>query len=164
MLKLVLSSQGIEGFPRRQEDKRPWERAWKRGYRVVYCNDRLTTKDNFLFVFFCRFNLLFYINPQLYGFSAVTKVLLRNIHLKCEFESALNCISTDGNAVLAKFEFDSVNPFEYMMVSEPFFILRQETIAVMFNFAKSCLVTSSLACCYIKWKFLARDNFFPVNS
>ena len=65
--------------------------------------------------------MLFYINPQLYGFSAITKVLLRNVHLKCEFESALNCISKDGNAVLAKFEFDSVNPFEYMMVSGTFF-------------------------------------------
>ena len=123
----------------------------------MYCND-LPTNDQrqLLFVFFCRFNLLFYINPQLYGFSAVTKVLLRNIHLNCEFESVLNCISKDGNAVLAKFEFDSVNPFEYMMVSGPFFILRQETIAVMFNFAKSCLVTSSLACSYIKWKFLSQ--------
>ena len=86
--------------------------------------------------------MLFYINPQLYGFSAITKVLLRDVHLKCEFESALNCISKDGNAVLAKFEFDSVNPFEYMMVSGPFFfIVQQETMAAMFSFVKSCSLT-----------------------
>lgn len=112
VLKLVISSQGR--IPRRWEE-RPWEREWERS-----C---LNGHRQFVFVFFfCRFNLLFYINPQLYGFSAITKVLLRNVHLKCEFESALNCISKDGNAVLAKFEFDSVNPFEYMMVSGPFFL------------------------------------------
>ena len=71
---------------------------------------------NFLSYFF-SYNLLFYINPQLYGYSAICKVLLQNIRLKCEYESALNCISKDGNAVLARFAFDSVNPYEHMMVS-----------------------------------------------
>ena len=129
--------------------------------------------------FFCRLNLLFYINPQLYGFSAITKVLLRNVHLKCEFESALNCISKDGNAVLAKFEFDSVNPFEYMMVSGPFFIVQQETMPVMFNLANHaqlyttvvigdlpCRITPNYvvctSCCYIKCTFLAQ--YFTQHS
>ena len=67
--------------------------------------------------FLCRYNLLFYINPQLYGYSAITKVLLQDIRLPCEYESILNCISTDGNAVLARFYFDSVNPYENLMVS-----------------------------------------------
>lgn len=43
--------------------------------------------------------------------------------------------------MLAKFEFDSVNPFEYMMVSGPFFIVQQETMASMFSFVKSCSLT-----------------------
>ena len=43
--------------------------------------------------------------------------MLQNIRLKCQYESPLNCISKDGNAVLARFAFDSVNPYEHMMVS-----------------------------------------------
>ncbi|KAL9959064.1 hypothetical protein ACROYT_G036145 [Oculina patagonica] len=62
------------------------------------------------------YNLLFYINPQFYGYSAITKVLLQNIRMKCEFESVLNCINTDGNAVLARFFFDSVNPYGHLVV------------------------------------------------
>ena len=64
-----------------------------------------------------RYNLLFYINPQFYGYSAMTKVLLLNVRLKCEYESTLNCISTDGNAVLARFGFDTVNVYEHLVVS-----------------------------------------------
>ncbi|XP_068751698.1 uncharacterized protein [Montipora capricornis] len=62
------------------------------------------------------YNFLFYVNPQYYGYSAVTKVLLKDTRLKCDYESVFNCISQDGNAVLAKFDFDSVNPFEHMMM------------------------------------------------
>ena len=47
----------------------------------------------------------------------MTKVLLLNVRLKCEYESALNCISTDGNAVLARFGFDTVNVYEHLLVS-----------------------------------------------
>ena len=65
-----------------------------------------------------RYNLLFYINPQFYGYSAITKVLLLNNRLKCEYESTLNCISTDGNAVLSRFGLDSVNPYEHLVVSD----------------------------------------------
>ena len=64
-----------------------------------------------------RYNLLFYINPQFYGYSAITKVLLLNVRLKCEYESTLNCISTDGNAVLARFGLDTVNVYEHLVVS-----------------------------------------------
>ena len=166
VLKLVISSQGR--IPRRWEE-RPWEREWERG-----C---LNGHRQFVFVFFfCRFNLLFYINPQLYGFSAITKVLLRNVHLKCEFESALNCISKDGNAVLAKFEFDSVNPFEYMMVSGPFFyratgnhgchvqfcqIMLAYTTVVIDDLlcCMSRLVTSSLACCTFPSQYVTQHYF-----
>ncbi|KAL9959093.1 hypothetical protein ACROYT_G036176 [Oculina patagonica] len=62
------------------------------------------------------YNLLFYINPQFYGYSAITKVLLLNVRLKCEYESTLNCISTDGNAVLARFGLDSVNTYEHLVI------------------------------------------------
>ena len=40
--------------------------------------------------------------------------------MKCVYESTLNCISMDGNAVLARFEFDSVNPYGYLVVSPEF--------------------------------------------
>ncbi|KAL9959100.1 hypothetical protein ACROYT_G036183 [Oculina patagonica] len=62
------------------------------------------------------YNLLYYINPVFYGFSAITKVLLQDVHLKCENESILNCISTDGNAVLARFGFDTVNIYENLTI------------------------------------------------
>lgn len=62
------------------------------------------------------YNLLFYVNPQFYGYSAITKILLKNVRMKCEYESTLNCISMDGNAVLARFEFDSVNPYGYLVI------------------------------------------------
>ena len=72
-------------------------------------------KSNFLLAF--RYNLLFYINPQFYGYAAITKILLLNVRLKCEYESTLNCVSTDGNAVLARFGLETVNPYEHLVVS-----------------------------------------------
>ena len=51
-----------------------------------------------------------------YGFSAITKVLLQDVQLKCENESVLNCISTNGNAVLARFGFDTINIYENLAV------------------------------------------------
>ena len=67
--------------------------------------------------FFLRYHVLFYINPQFYGYAAMTKVLLGNVRLKCPYESTLNCISTDGNAVLARFGYDTVNIYEHLAVS-----------------------------------------------
>ena len=66
---------------------------------------------------FCRYNIFFYINPLFYGFSGITKVLLKDARLKCTYDSTLNCISTDGNAVLTKFGFDTVNIYENLVVS-----------------------------------------------
>lgn len=74
----------------------------------------------FFIVFHFRYNLLFYINPTFYGYAAITKVLLQDARLKCEYDSILNCISTDGNAVLARFGFDAVNVYEYLVVSYSF--------------------------------------------
>ena len=68
-------------------------------------------------IFFSRYNLLFFINPQFYGYSAITKVLLKNNRLKCQYESTLNCISTEGNAVLSRFGFHDVNIYEHLAVS-----------------------------------------------
>jgi len=62
------------------------------------------------------YNLLFYINPQFYGYAAITKILLLNVRLNCEYESTLNCISTDGNAVLARFGLETVNPYEHLVI------------------------------------------------
>ena len=72
-----------------------------------------------IFVLLFRYNLLFYINPQFYGYAAITKILLLNVRLKCEYESTLNCISTDGNAVLARFGLEAVNPYEHLVVCIP---------------------------------------------
>ena len=82
----------------------------------------LDYSNKLLCVCVCRYNLLFYINPQFYGYSAITKVLLKDFHLKCEYESKLSCISTDGNAVLATFDFDSVNPYGNLVVSMKFLV------------------------------------------
>ena len=56
-------------------------------------------------------------NPQYYGYSAVCKALLKDTRLYCDYESFFNCVNQDGNAVLAKFDFESVNPHEHMLVS-----------------------------------------------
>ena len=74
-------------------------------------------KPTCLLCFTFRYNLLFYINPVFYGFSAITKVLLQDVQLKCENDSILNCISTDGNAVLTRFGFDTVNVYGNLLVS-----------------------------------------------
>ena len=74
-------------------------------------------KPTCLLRFTFRYNLLFYINPVFYGFSAITKVLLQDVQLKCENDSILNCLSTDGNAVLTRFGFDTVNVYENLLVS-----------------------------------------------
>lgn len=71
---------------------------------------------------YLRYNLLFYINPQFYGYSAISKALLQNLRLKCVYESKLNCISTEGNAVLAGFGFDTVNIYENLAVSFSFLL------------------------------------------
>lgn len=73
--------------------------------------------DSLRFFFFSRYNLLFFINPQFYGYAAITKVLLKNNRLKCQYESTLNCISTEGNAVLTRFGFHDVNIYEHLAVS-----------------------------------------------
>lgn len=41
---------------------------------------------------------------------------MENNSLKCTYESPLNCVSTDGNAVLAGFGFDRVNIHENLAV------------------------------------------------
>ena len=88
------------------------------------------TVPNSSFLFF-RYNLLFYVNPQFYGYSAITKVLLKDVHLNCEYESKLNCISTDGNAVLAKFNFDPVNPYGHLVVSRIFSVCPYSSVRVL---------------------------------
>ena len=75
----------------------------------------LTTHLEILLLPF-RYNLLFYINPQFYGYAAITKVLLQDVRLTCEYESTLSCISTDGNAVLTRFGLETVNPYEHLVV------------------------------------------------
>ena len=74
-------------------------------------------RQNQIFLLSFRYNLLFYINPQFYGYAAIAKILLLNVRLKCEYESTLNCLSTDGNAVLARFGLETVNPYEHLVVS-----------------------------------------------
>lgn len=74
------------------------------------------------------YNLLFFINPQFYGYSAISKVLLQNVRLKCVYESTLNCISTDGNAVLARFGFDTVNIYEHLVI-----MLAMTVISIFFS-------------------------------
>ena len=64
-----------------------------------------------------RYVFLFFINPQFYGYAAIVKVLLNDVQLKCAYDSTLNCINTNGNAVLASFGYDTVNIYENLAVS-----------------------------------------------
>ena len=67
--------------------------------------------------FLHRYAFLFYINPQFYGYAAIAKALLNDVQLKCAYDSTLNCINTNGNAVLASFGYDTVNIYENLAVS-----------------------------------------------
>ena len=82
----------------------------------VILNACTVTRRHILLRFTFRYNLLFYINPVFYGFSAIMKVLLQDVQLTCKNDSILNCISTDGNAVLTRFGFHTVNVYENLLV------------------------------------------------
>ena len=66
---------------------------------------------------FDRYSWLFYVNPQYYGYSAMAKVLLKDLPIKCVYNSTLNCFGSDGNALLARFGFSDVNPQSHLVVS-----------------------------------------------
>ncbi|CAH3186192.1 unnamed protein product [Porites evermanni] len=93
------------------------------------------------------YNLLFFINPQFYGYAAITKVLLKNNRLKCQYESTLNCISTEGNAVLSRFGFHDVNIYEHLAI-----LLGMTVLSLL------------LAWFFLELKYIIRNLFFRKSS
>jgi hypothetical protein len=59
---------------------------------------------------------LFYINPNYYGFSASSFLLLKDFATSCE-GSQFECYTSSGEYVLGRFSFDNVNPYLHIMVS-----------------------------------------------
>ena len=60
-----------------------------------------------------------FINPNYYGFSASAVILLTDFESDCEKDggSKLECYTASGNYILDAFGFNTVNPFENIVVS-----------------------------------------------
>ena len=75
--------------------------------------------------FLIRYRWLSFINPNYYGFSASTVILLSDFKSDCERDggSELECYTTSGKYVLDSFDFTDVNPYANIVVSKEKLIL-----------------------------------------
>lgn len=91
---------------------------------MVYCTSlTINTRYNL----HCRYEWLFYINPNYFGYSAMMFVFLEELdgdrlqrkqRLEgCDFESWLECFPNSGRQYLAKFGFMEVEPYFNFLVS-----------------------------------------------
>ena len=62
-----------------------------------------------------RYRWLFYINPNYYGFSSTSYLLLSNFDSQCA-GTELECFITSGEYALNQFNFDETNPAFHIMV------------------------------------------------
>ena len=69
--------------------------------------------------FICRYLWLTYINPNYYGFSASSVLLLEGFETECERDggSAFKCFTESGETILQSFSFDEINPYYNILVS-----------------------------------------------
>ena len=60
-----------------------------------------------------------YINPNFYGFSASTVILLSDFQSDCEINggSELECYTSSGKYILDSFSFNDINPYRNIVVS-----------------------------------------------
>jgi hypothetical protein len=60
-----------------------------------------------------------FINPNYYGFSASAVILLSDFESDCERDggSELECYTASGDYTLAIFDFNTVNPYQNIVVS-----------------------------------------------
>ena len=70
--------------------------------------------------FFISYRWLTFINPNYYGFSASTVILLSDFESDCERDggSELECYTASGDYILEVFGFDNVNPYQNIAVSD----------------------------------------------
>ena len=68
----------------------------------------------------CRYQWLFFINPNFYGFSAMTRVLLQNLDLGCQYPSPIECYPTSARYILTYFSLHLVNPYANILVRRSF--------------------------------------------
>lgn len=73
----------------------------------------------YLMCFFSRYRWLCYINPNFYGFSASTVILLSDFQSDCEINggSELECYTSSGKYILDSFSFNDINPYQNILVS-----------------------------------------------
>jgi hypothetical protein len=64
-----------------------------------------------------RYRWLFYINPNYYGFSAMTRVVLESVDLGCSHQSPIECYPTSAGYIISYFSLDLTNPYASIMVS-----------------------------------------------
>ena len=62
-----------------------------------------------------RYRWLFYINPNYYGFSSTSYLLLTNFDSRCD-GTELECYITSGEYTLTQFNFEQTNPAENIVV------------------------------------------------
>ena len=64
-----------------------------------------------------RYGWLYYINPNFYGFTAVSRVLLENYEVQCPYESDIECYPSSSLYIISYFSLDTVNPYLNVVVS-----------------------------------------------
>jgi hypothetical protein len=60
---------------------------------------------------------LFYINPNFYGFTSVSRVLLESYEVHCPYESDIECYPSSALYILSYFSLDTINPYLNVVVS-----------------------------------------------
>lgn len=64
-----------------------------------------------------RYKWLFYVNPNFYGFTAVSRVLLEDYRVSCPYESTIECYPSSALYILSYFSLDTINPYLNTVVS-----------------------------------------------
>ena len=76
-------------------------------------------------ILYTRYRWLCYINPNFYGFSASTVILLSDFQSDCEINggSELECYTSSGKYILDSFSFNDINPYRNIVVRIDFMLI-----------------------------------------
>ena len=92
------------------------------GSTIYYytCSDSIRIFPTYVPIYihtYYRYGWLYYINPNFYGFTAVSRVLLENYEVQCPYESDIECYPSSALYILSYFSLDSINPYLNVVVS-----------------------------------------------
>ena len=101
---------------------------------------------------------LFYINPNYYGFSASSFLLLRNFNTGCK-SSSFDCYTSSGVYVLQQFGFDAVNPYLHVLVSFQCLEFKtEEQFMITLKYNSNFRYCSCRCCSSFSWLLLATGS------